>query len=294
MSPILTARDVIALTSKYLKDRGSPTPRLDAEVLVAHALGTRRLDLYLAPERPLDAAETATLREYVRRRGSGEPVAYITGRREFYGIEFLVTRDVLIPRPETETLVDAVLEGLRGCHAPVVVDVGTGSGAIACAVAAHHPTVCVVATDLSEQALCVARSNAARIVPDGRVRFVRMDVLESLTVAGLVDVIVSNPPYVSEDDPVDPGARDFEPPMALFCGDRGREVSERLIAQAPSRLKRGGLLVIEVGTASHREWVRERLAGSGAWRDVRPLRDAAGEVRGFLVVRGQVGRGAGG
>lgn len=294
MSPVLTVRQVIALTSKYLKDRGSASPRLDAEVLTAHALGVRRLDLYLAPERPLDAAETATLREHVRRRGTGEPVAYITGRREFYGIEFEVTRDVLIPRPETEVLVDAVLDGLRGCHAPIVVDVGTGSGAIACSVASRHPTACVLATDLSERALSVARSNIGRLVPDGRVRLVRMDVMTALAPAPLADAIVSNPPYVSENEPLDPGARDFEPAIALFCADRGREVSARLIAQAPSRLKQGGFLAIEVGTVQHRDWVRDHLAGSGAWRDVRPLRDASGVVRGYLAVRGEGRREAGG
>ncbi len=294
MSPRLTVKEILARTTRYLKEHGSPSPRLDAEVLTAHALGVRRLDLYLAPERPLDAAEVATLREYVRRRGTGEPVAYITGRREFYGIEFEVTRDVLIPRPETEVLVDAVLEGLRGRDAPAVVDVGTGSGAIACSVAARHPTARVLATDLSERALSVARSNAARLVPDGRVRLVRMDGLTALAPAPLTDAIVSNPPYVAEDEPLDPGARDFEPAVALFCGDRGREVSARLIAQAPSRLKQGGLLAIEVGAVPHRDFVRERLAGSGAWHEVRPLRDAAGEVRGFLAVRGGNGRDGGG
>ncbi len=294
MSPVLTVKEVLARSTKYLAERGSPSPRLDAEVLAAHALGVRRLDLYLAPERPLDAAEVATLREHVRRRGTGEPVAYITGRREFYGIEFEVTRDVLIPRPETEVLVDAVLDGLRGRDAPIVVDVGTGSGAIACSVAAHYSTARVLATDLSERALSVARTNAARVVPDGRVRLVRMDVMAALAPVPFADAIVSNPPYVSEDEPLDRGARDFEPAVALFCGDRGREVSARLIAQAPSRLKQGGLLAIEVGTLQHRDWVRDRLVGSEAWHEVRPLRDASGEVRGFLAVRhGDVGEAGG-
>lgn len=281
----LSVKDVITLSSRYLKEHGSPSPRLDAEVLTAHVLGLRRIDLYLAPERPLTDAERSLLRAHVRRRGAGEPVAYITGRREFYGIEFLVTKDVLIPRPETEVLVDAVLESLRGRERPLVVDMGAGSGAIACAVAAHHPTARVVGTDISAGALNVARTNADRIVPDGRIRLVRMDALEALAVLPVADAIVSNPPYVADDDPVDPGVRRHEPAVALFCADRGREVSARLMSQAPSRLKPGGFLVIEAGAVPHREWVRERLAADAAWRGVRALRDAAGDVRGFLAVR---------
>lgn len=286
MKTCLTVRDVLVLATRYLKEHGSESPRLDAEVLTAHALGIRRLDLYLDPERPLNSGETATLREYVRRRGAGEPVAYITGRREFYGIEFAVSRDVLIPRPETEVLVDAVLEGLCGREHPLLVDVGTGSGAIACAVAARHPTARVVATDISFPALLSARMNVQRIVPDGRVRLISMDVLIGLGEKPFADAVVSNPPYVAEHDPLDEAARRFEPKVALFCADEGREVTSRLLAQAWSRLKPDGFLAIEVGSNHHREWV-EGLLQSGAWRGVRTLRDAAGEVRGYLATRRQ-------
>lgn len=282
---LLTVKDALILTTKYLRDHGSPSPRLDAEVLIAHALGIRRIDLYLSPERPVLESERAILRESVRRRGRGEPVAYITGRREFYGIVFEVTRDVFIPRPETEVLVDAVLDALRGLERPSVVDVGTGSGAIACSVAARHPSAVVLATDVSFKALEIARANVTRNGLSHRVFLAQMDVLEGMVAQPCADVIVSNPPYVSKADPIEPAVREYEPATALYCADDGREVSARLMAQAPARLKPGGSLVIEVGAIPHREWVRAYLERAADWRDVRPLRDAAGEVRGFCAVR---------
>ncbi len=285
VTPLLTVKEVLAKSTQYLQEHGSPSPRLDAEILTAHALGVRRLDLYLAPDRPLSESETATLREFIRRRGRREPVAYITGRREFYGIEFEVSRGVLVPRPETEVLVDAVLEGVRGRVEPLVVDVGTGSGAIACAVAVHCPGARLLASDVSAEALAVARRNARRLVPDGRVEVVCMDVLAALAEAPIADAVVSNPPYVAEDEPLDEEAQRYEPKVALFCGDGGREVSNRLIAEAPNRLKPGGFLAVEVGSPRHREWVRERLLACALLHEVRALRDASGEVRGFLAYR---------
>jgi len=279
---LLTVREVLALSARYLAQRGSESARLDAELLTAHVLGVRRIDLYLSPERPLNEQDRTRLREAVRRRGLGEPVAYITGHREFYGIPIEVAPGALVPRPETEVLVDAVLERIRAVASPRVVDIGTGSGAIACAVVANHSTAQVVATDRSRAALNVAALNVRRYAPDGRIVLLEMDVLSGLARRAFADVIVSNPPYVGESEAhlLDRGVREFEPPEALFCEEMGRAVTRRIIEQAPDRLKPGGALILEVGTPAHREFVQQALAPAG-FCALRALKDPAGVVRGF-------------
>lgn len=279
--PTLTVRDAIILSAKYLNKHGSQSPRLDAELLLAHVLGVRRIDLYLDPERPLTFAERDSLREYVRRRGKGEPVAYIIGHKEFYGLDFVVNPDVLIPRPETETLVDALLEHLKAVHSPIVVDVGTGSGSIACAVAKHLPKARVIATDISSCALKVARLNAQRL--GVKMLLMQMDILSALAENRFADAIVANPPYVGEDEPVCEASA-FEPKLALYCDNQGLAISEQLLKQAPSRLKPGGVLVLEVGSQRHRDFVVCLLASSARWNKVIELRDAARVVRGIMAV----------
>lgn len=286
MSGRLTVGEILPLSTRFLKEHGSESPRLDAELLTADVLGVRRLDLYLAPERPLTPTETDTLRESVRRRGRGEPIAYIRGRREFFGLDLAVTRAVLIPRPETETLVDAAIQWLRnrGGPTPMVVDAGTGSGAIACAIAANLPGARVVATDVCAEALAVAARNVATHGLADRVRLVACNLLEGLAADEVPDLIVSNPPYVAESERplMDRGVLAFEPPIALFSGPEGTDATFTLIDAARARLRPGGALVVEVGTPAQAERVRARMADRIA-PDVRPLADPAGAVRGFLV-----------
>ena len=286
MSGRLTVGEILPLSTRFLKERGSGSPRLDAELLTADVLGVRRLDLYLAPERPLTPAETDTLREAVRRRGRGEPIAYIRGRREFFGLELAVTPAVLIPRPETETVVDAALAWLRerGGEAPRIVDAGTGSGAIACALAANLPAARVVATDVSTEALAVAARNVATHGLADRMRLVACNLLDGLEAGDVPDLIISNPPYIAESERplMDPGVVAFEPPIALFSGAEGTDTTFALIDAARSRLRPGGALVVEVGTPAQRDRVRARMAERIA-PDVRPLADPAGAIRGFLV-----------
>jgi release factor glutamine methyltransferase len=235
-SPAPTLMDVLRLSTTYLGDHGSSSARLDSELLCAQALGLGRLDLYLQFDRPLDEQELTAIRELVRRRGRGEPVAYITGSREFYGRSFKVTREVLVPRPETETLVEQALAVLRMrvdgsehvAEPARVADLGTGSGCIAITLAAQTPGIEVVATDLSSPALEVARANAQRL--DAAVTFVECSWADGLS--GHFDLIVSNPPYVTtaELEAVDRDVRDFEPHTALLGGDHGLDAYRALLA----------------------------------------------------------------
>ncbi len=225
-----TLIDVLRLSTTYLGDHGSTSARLDSELLCAHALGLRRIDLYLQFDRPLDEAELTSIRELIRRRGKGEPVAYITGTREFYGRSFHVTPDVLVPRPDTETLVQHAVGFLRDRPGAElrVADLGTGSGCIAVTLAAEVTAVRAVGTDVSAAALDVARANADSLGAD--VSFVECSWADCLE--GGFDLIVSNPPYVTtaEFEAVDRDVRDFEPPGALLGGDDGLDAYRALLA----------------------------------------------------------------
>jgi release factor glutamine methyltransferase len=235
--------DVLRLSTTYLGDHGSTSARLDAELLCAHALGIKRLDIYLQFDRPLDEVELSAIRELVRRRGKGEPVAYITGVREFYGRSFAVTPDVLIPRPDTETIVERALTVLRArADAPSrVADLGTGSGCIAITIAAEVPGAAVVATDISSAALAVARANADRL--GVAVTFIDASWADGLD--GAFDLIVSNPPYVTTAElaAVDRDVRDFEPEGALLGGDDGLDAYRALLASVHEHVAAGGVLL---------------------------------------------------
>ncbi len=231
-----TLIDVLRLSTTYLGEHGSASARLNSELLCAQALGLRRIDLYLQFDRPLDAEELTSIRELVRRRGKGEPVAYITGTREFYGRPFTVTRDVLVPRPDTETLVQHALAFLRARPGEElrVADLGTGSGCIAITLAAELRDISVTATDVSGAALDVARANAAAVGVD--VSFVECSWADSLE--GRFDLIVSNPPYVTTEEleAVDRDVRDFEPREALLGGADGLDAYHALLASIRERV----------------------------------------------------------
>ncbi|MDY0166934.1 MAG: peptide chain release factor N(5)-glutamine methyltransferase [Thermoguttaceae bacterium] len=243
-------------TTEYLPSHGSESPRLDAEVLLAHALSRPRIALYTAfDEVPPDDAR-GVFRDLVRRRAEGVPVAYLVGYREFYSLRFEVTSDVLIPRPETEHLVVALLD-LARTHSEVppleICDVGTGSGIIAVCAAKHLPGARVLATDRSAAALAVARANARSHGVADRIAFAEGDLLNGVAAGPRFDFIVSNPPYVAtaEFDRLARDVREHEPRKALLAGDRGTEVIERLVPQAAERLKPGGHLLIEISPMIH-------------------------------------------
>jgi release factor glutamine methyltransferase len=240
-----------ALTAETARLRAtSPTPRLDVEILLAHVLGTTRERLYAIPERQLTADERARLRALVGRRAQSEPVAYLTGRKAFRDIELQLNEATLIPRPETETLVEVALEKLKELegHALSVLDIGTGSGAVALAIAHEHPSVHVVGTDVQYRALEMARLNAGRLGLSARVEFLVSDLFDDLPPGGMFDVIVCNPPYIADGDLADtpPDVHGFEPHVALLGGAAGMDFYHRLVPAAPPFLRTGGWLALEI------------------------------------------------
>ena len=242
-------------------------------------LGVNRAYLYAHPERELTSEEQAGYDEVIAQRSTGMPSQYITGHQEFWGLDFVVSPAVLIPRPETEHLVETVLELARGVAAPKIVDVGTGSGCIALALAHELKDAEVFAVDLSFDALEMARANAARLQLDGRVKFLQSNVLEALTGVHDFDFVVSNPPYVgkNEADKVQRSVFEFEPRMAVFSGESGLDVIRPLIEQAHEALKAGGWLAMEIGY-SMRDMVLELLSPT-MWDDIRVVPDLQGIPR---------------
>jgi release factor glutamine methyltransferase len=285
---VWTIGRVLGWTTQHFAEKGIDSPRLDAELLLAAALQKNRLYLYTHYDQPLNEGERATYRALVQRRSRREPVAYILGEREFYGLPLTVTRDVLVPRPETEHLVDAVREWLDAHprEKPRLCDVGTGSGAIAIALAVQTPAAEVVAIDVSEPALAVARGNATRHGVAERVRFVAGDLLAPVAAEAPFDVIVANLPYVPspERPQLMPEVRDHEPALALFGGIDGLDVVRRLLTAVPERLAPGGLVGLEIGAG---QWptVRALLESSAAFTQVRSVADLAGHARVALAER---------
>lgn len=241
-----TIRRVLAWTQGFFREKGIDTARLDAELIISDALGVDRVRLYTDHDKPLLPDELTVIREGVRRRARREPVAYITGRRGFWSLDLHVDSRVLIPRPDTERLVELALDRLKGVEAPQIADIGTGSGCIALALAAERPDAAVVAVDRSADALAVARENAAALSLEN-VRFVEGDLLEP--VSGPLDLVASNPPYIpsAEVDRLMPDVRQFEPRGALDGGPDGLDVIRRLVPAAAERLKPGGRLLFEIG-----------------------------------------------
>jgi release factor glutamine methyltransferase len=245
----VTPGDAIAWAVETLRDT-SETPRLDAEVLLAHTLGWSRARVLSRLQETISDEMLQQFRTLILRRAAREPVAYLVGRKEFYGLEFVVDRRVLVPRPETETLVDAALEWAKQRPGPLVIaDIGTGSGCIAVALAVHLPQAHIYAIDLSSDALAVARQNVMRHHVDASVTLLTGDLLAPLPQP--VDLLVSNPPYTVLDE-VDPGVRTHEPRLALDGGSDGLAVYRRLFAAAPSALRPGGALMLEIGATQAR------------------------------------------
>jgi release factor glutamine methyltransferase len=251
-----TVGRLLQWTAEYLKSHGSESPRLDAEVLLANALGCRRIELYTAFDNEPGEEVRAAFRELVRRRAEGAPVAYLVGHREFYSLDFRVTPDVLIPRPETELLVIALLDlaKTRPVGAKLTIaDVGTGSGIIAVCAAKHLPGCVVTAVDISPAALEVAKSNAEKHGVLGRIEFVESDLFAGVAAEKKFDFILSNPPYIAagELNALAPDVKNFEPRAAILAGPRGTEVIEVLIPQSAERLQSGGYFIMEISPMIH-------------------------------------------
>jgi release factor glutamine methyltransferase len=278
----MTAAALLEDAAAVLAAAGVSSPEWDAERLLRHVLGWDRATLVANPDRPVLEAEAERFRALLARRAAREPLQYILGTQAFWQHDFLVSRAVLIPRPETELLVETSLELLKGVERPLVVDVGTGSGCIALSIAAERPDAEVHATDISEAALDVARENARRLGLEGRVRFHHGNLLEPLS--GLevhVHLVVSNPPYVdpAERDALAPEVRDHEPMTALFASDP-KAFPARLARAARDVLRPGGSLVVEIG-AGLEALVTEAFLGAGL-RPTAQKRDLGGIVRALV------------
>jgi release factor glutamine methyltransferase len=275
-----TVRQALDAATARIQAEGYLSPGRDAELLLMHVLGCSLASLLTHPERVLSSAESAQHESLVTRRVRAEPVQYILGEQEFFGLNFRVTRDVLIPRPETEHLVEAMLELVDRDAAAHIVDAGTGSGAIAVALAHALPRSQVTAVELSPPALAVARQNAERHGVSARIRFLRSDLLAGLKGESF-DAVVSNPPYIGESEVLEPQVRDYEPRLALYAGPTGLEIYERLVPEARGVLKPGGWLLMEIGHGQ-RAALLHLLNG---WKDVHFVDDLQGIPRVAIATR---------
>lgn len=275
-----TVGRLLTWTTDFLKRKGSDSPRLDAEVLLAHVLKWERVKLYTRFEdEPAEEARVA-FRDLVRRRSEGTPVAYLVGRKEFFSLALAVSPSVLIPRPDTETVVVEFLNQFKDRPDVLALDVGTGSGCIALACASRHPSARFVATDVSPDALAVAEANARTHLLDDRISFRRGSLFDAIVGDGPFDAIISNPPYIPSGDvpSLERGVRDFEPHLALDGGADGLAIVSQLIAGAASRLKPGGHLILEIGTAQEQP-VRDLIAARAELELAPTIRDAAHHPR---------------
>ena len=279
---------MILWSAEYLSDKGVETGRLDAEWLLSSALGVNRLQLYLEYDRPLSSEEREAFKPLLRRRANREPLQYIIGRTGFRQLELKTDSRVLIPRPETEVLVQAVLDwaAAGGGSMGRVWDVGTGTGAVALSLAVEGICSRVVASDVSPEALSVAAENAERYDPSGLVQFRKGPLFEPLEEGERFDIIVSNPPYIADGErgELQPEVRDWEPPEALFAGEDGLGVIRQLVAGAPEHLRAGGLLALECGLGQAKG-IATDLGATGAFAAVRVLPDLTGRPRFVLAER---------
>ena len=281
-----TVLKLIEWSGQYLEDKGVERGRLDAEHLLAHAMSTTRLDLYLQYDRLLSGPELDQYRPLLTRRARREPLQYIVGRAGFRNLELEVDQAVLIPRPETEILVDEVLQWVSDnkLKNPGALDIGTGSGAIALSLVHEGPFSRVVATDTSSVALEVATRNSLMSGLSDRVDFRLGEFYEPLTVGEVFEVIVSNPPYVADGEAqdLDPEIREWEPGVALYAGPDGLAALRRIATGAGLYLKPGGLLALEVGLGQA-TYIMELLENTGEFRTVRVCRDLSGRERVVLA-----------
>jgi release factor glutamine methyltransferase len=272
-----TVRRLLTWTEDFLRKKGFESARLEAQILLAHVLGCKKIDLYVRHEEQPPETQRAAFRAMIKKRAEGTPVAYLVGHREFYSLEFAVTPAVLIPRPETETLVMEALRRLKPMNTPKVLDIGTGSGAVAITIAKQHTGAEITAVDVSASAIEVASGNAKTHGVADRVSFVEGDLFTPV-IGRTFDLIVSNPPYIAHGEfaTLDPGVRDFEPRSALDGGVDGLDFYRRIANEVPVFLAPGATILVEIGSTQEPA-VRDLFA---AQLELGPtLKDTAGRPR---------------
>ena len=276
-------KELIDWTTRFFADRGLKEPRLEAEILLAHVLSQNRVYLYTNYEQPVNREERGEYRELIKRRIKGEPLAYIVEQKEFMSLEFKLDQSVLIPRPETELLVEETLEIAQGKEGLRICDVGTGCGAIAVSLAVYLPAACVYASDISPAALEKARENAMRHGVD--IVFSYGDLLTPLLKEEPFDIITANLPYISEREflELDLGVRDYEPALALLAPGDGLDIYRRLLPQANNLLTPGGHLLMEIGHEHGRD-ARDMMRD---WGKTEIIKDLAGRDRLVKAQRGE-------
>jgi release factor glutamine methyltransferase len=283
-----TILKLLQWTTDYFEKNDVVEPRASAEVLLAHVLSENRLYLYLNYDRPLDTRELSTFRACIKRRLAREPSQYITGIQEFWSLPMRVNPTVLIPRPETEVLVQATLEFIGSTHTNItIMDLGTGSGAIAIALARELPTARIVATDVSMATLHLARDNARLNRVDGQISFVRADMLAAISVGSQkFNLVVTNPPYVSHDDysELPREIRDYEPRHALDGGADGLTAIKHIIWEAPTVLRQAGGLLMEMG-AGQAESVSTLVRDSQHYQNHSIIKDYSGIDRVLVAIK---------
>lgn len=277
---------LIAWTTDFLRRNGSESPRLEAEILLAHALGWPRVKLYMNINEEVGTSGRTEFRNLVRKRSEGVPVAYLVGHKEFYSLDFEVNPAVLIPRSDTETLVMTFLELAKPLADPLCIDVGTGSGCVPVACAKHHETARFVAIDISEPAAEVARRNVAKHGLTERIEVRVGSLLDPLKPEESPDFILSNPPYIpsSEIPKLERNVRDYEPHTALDGGPDGLEIVRQLVDQAAAKLKSGGRILIEIGF-DQGVTVRSLYSDDPNWTSVDLRKDLAGIPRVVVLTR---------
>ena len=277
---VWTVKRILEWTAGFLKQKDVESPRLEAELLLAHARQCPRIRLYTDFDAELTEAQRAQMRESVQRRAKREPLAYIIGSREFYGRTFEVGQGVLIPRPETETLIDICLERIPKAEPRCLVEVGFGSGCIAITIARQRPLCKVIATDVSDRAMEIATRNVQKLEVTGHVTLLAGDVLQPLLAGGpQFDGLVSNPPYIRDDErsSLQPEVAQHEPSEALFAGSDGLNIVRRIVVDAPKVLKPGAFIVLEVDPAQC-ETVASLLTSAG-FQSINIRRDLSGNDR---------------
>jgi release factor glutamine methyltransferase len=281
-------KEVLDKTTQFFKDKKIETPRLDAELLLSNALGLTRIELYLKFEKTLNDSELTKCRDFVRRRSTGEPVAYILGKKDFYGLTFDVAPGVLVPRPETELLVDEIVRHFKDRkEEPLqILDLGCGSGCISLALLSKLSNAKATLLDISEKALDFSKVNAEKLNFSSRVEILNQDAGQCFDPTKMFDVIVANPPYIADNDPlVQASVREFEPGEALFAGPKGTEKISEWFAAYNNQLEKCGIIGFEVGH-TQANFVAELMKTRSDYRAVKTIKDLSELDRHVVAVRG--------